>query len=55
MFFRSSSSRIFMDLQIAQNLLPIETNSFDRWDDGDDWQSSSTRPTEVGLFFGLGW
>ncbi len=53
MFFRQSSSRLFVDLQIAQNLLEVDTNfeGFDEEERSDDGHF----PTEIGILLGIGW
>lgn len=50
MFMRSSSARIYMDLQVAQNLLAIDTTL-----DFDEEQGDEFFPTEVGVMLGIGW
>ncbi len=59
MFFRESSTRVFVDLQVAQNVLPIATEG-GPFANEDDWYEEAgpvvtSYPTEVGLMFGVGW
>ena len=49
MFFRSSSTRLYTDFRVAQNLLPFQSRS---------WSSTVVReyfPTELTLSVGIGW
>jgi hypothetical protein len=54
MFFRSSSSRLYVDGRITQNLT---TMYFDRnnFEPSSDNASRSALPTELGLNVGVGW
>jgi hypothetical protein len=59
MMFRPSSSRLYFDLRVTQTVIPLHR---DAWIACDYGQGSCLNPpekqvfpTEVGLFFGIGW
>lgn len=53
MFFRESSARLYVDLQVAQNLLEVD-NHFESYDE-DERSDDGHYPTEVGVLLGIGW
>ncbi len=60
MLFRSSSTRLFVDLQVAQNVLPVDTREYEydysTYEDSDTVKSGGEHhPTEVGILVGIGW
>jgi hypothetical protein len=61
MFFRESSTRLYVDLRLAQNVIPWPTPNTDDCDDGyyssdcEDMDTTKYYPLEVGLAVGIGW
>jgi hypothetical protein len=57
MFFRSSSSRLYTELRVAQNLNPMEMQdySYDYETSTEDTNVIKYRPIEFGINVGLGW
>lgn len=58
MFMRQSSSRFYTELRIGQNLLPMETEWYERYDSEGGWterEPSTVYPTEFALAVGVGW
>jgi hypothetical protein len=57
MFFRTSSSRLYAELRVAQNVTAMETweYAYDEVNDNDITQVIEYRPIEFGVNIGLGW
>lgn len=59
MFFRESSTRMYLDLRVAQNVLPVGFGSSSHYDDATaSYVSDSGQhlyPTELTLHVGVGW
>jgi hypothetical protein len=59
MFFRESSTRMYLDLRLAQNVLPVGFSAKSDWDSTNGTYSSTPAqrlyPTELTLHVGVGW
>lgn len=60
MLMRSSSSRLYVDLRVSQNIMAFDKRDTGYYDDVsgeyvDDPNDDVVYPTEIGLFFGVGW
>jgi hypothetical protein len=59
MFFRESSTRMYVDLRVAQNVLPVGFSADNRYDSASGSYSSTPAlrlyPTELTLHVGVGW
>ena len=61
MFFRESSTRLYVDLRLAQNVIPWPTPDAEDCSDSyyggdcDDIDTTKLYPLEVGLAVGIGW
>jgi hypothetical protein len=59
MFFRESSTRLYLDLRVAQNLLPVGFDGGTSYDSSTDSYDSRPDlrlyPTELTLHVGIGW
>jgi hypothetical protein len=59
MFFRESSTRLYLDLRVAQNVLPVGFNENSHYDSATDSYTSTPSlrlyPTELTLHVGVGW
>lgn len=54
MFMRASSTRLYVDLRIAQNVLPLRSTSYD-YETYRTTSSKALYPTEVSVQVGIGW
>lgn len=59
MFFRESTTRLYLDLRVAQNLLPVGFEGDTSYDSSTDHYTSTPErrlyPTELTLHVGIGW
>ncbi len=55
MLMRASSSRLYFDVRLSQNLTPLHKRDTYDWATDTSVSSTEIYPTEIGFLFGIGW